>query len=373
MAINNRTTVVGVFRDRSMAEQAMEALANAGFDPGNIRFSGTGATGSFFDGIKSLFAGPTATESGIASDLNEMGLSDEEAQYYSGEHTNGHTILAVKAEGREQEANSIMQQFGGYNYNAMRNPQVAANYAQQPAGYTAPTAGYASHNSYAATDPNSTDPLRDENATDPLAEERARSIADEPTQVYPPRAQSSIDKAATNEEKAQDHLAQADMKQEQADSNQAEGHPVRAAVNQAQAHHEQAQADREQGHAANQYAQATHGQGAAYDARATQPVAAYQTETERVAQVSDTPANRDARDTRMEDLQAQFQTMQQQLQEAQNQLKTAKEREQELRTVRERETQYQSMQQQFQEMQKQLQATQAELRETQARISQYNS
>src|ERR1700731_2639812 len=124
MAINHRTTVVGVFRDRSMAEQAMQALANAGFDPENIRFSGTGATGGFLDGIRSLLSGPTANDSNMTNDLSEMGLSEEEARYYSGEHSNGNTILTVKAEGRDQEATSIMLQYGAYNYNTARNPQT---------------------------------------------------------------------------------------------------------------------------------------------------------------------------------------------------------------------------------------------------------
>jgi hypothetical protein len=175
MAINHRTTVVGVFRDRSMVEQAMQALANAGFDPENIRSSGTGATGGFLDGIRSLLAGPTANDSNITNDLSGMGLSEEEARYYSGEHSNGNTILTVKAEGRDQEATSIMLQHGAYNYNTARNPQAAASYPQQPGGYAASSTAYTPQNSYASTNANATDSMRDPNATDPLDDAQPRS------------------------------------------------------------------------------------------------------------------------------------------------------------------------------------------------------
>ena len=119
MSTNPRSTVVGVFRDRAMAEQAMGALTNAGFGRDQIRYSGSGSTdgtsGGFLADIKSLFTGQDTTRGNFANDLSDLGVSDEEARYYSDEYRNGRSIIAVKAPGREQEAINIMQRYGAYN------------------------------------------------------------------------------------------------------------------------------------------------------------------------------------------------------------------------------------------------------------------
>ena len=45
MTTNARSTTIGVFRDRTMAEQAMKALQDAGFGRDQIRYAGRGNTG----------------------------------------------------------------------------------------------------------------------------------------------------------------------------------------------------------------------------------------------------------------------------------------------------------------------------------------
>ena len=45
MTTNARSTTIGVFRDRSLAEQAMGALQDAGFGSDQIRYAGGGNTG----------------------------------------------------------------------------------------------------------------------------------------------------------------------------------------------------------------------------------------------------------------------------------------------------------------------------------------
>ncbi len=124
MSTNPRSTVVGVFRDRAMAEQAMGALTNAGFGRDQIRYSGSGSTGGtsggFLGEIKSLFTGQGTTSGNFANDLSDLGVSDEEARYYSDEYRNGRSIIAVKAPGREQEAINIMQRYGAYNNYSVR-------------------------------------------------------------------------------------------------------------------------------------------------------------------------------------------------------------------------------------------------------------
>src|SRR5258708_16789804 len=115
MSVTPSSTIVGVFRDRSAAEQAIDALYNAGFGHEQIQYSIPGTSGSFLKDLKSLFTGTSTSEGNLDNDLTNMGLSDAEAQYYSNEYNNGNLILAVRAPGREMEAMHVLRQYGAYN------------------------------------------------------------------------------------------------------------------------------------------------------------------------------------------------------------------------------------------------------------------
>lgn len=133
MSVNQSQTVVGIFRDRAMAQQAMEALYNAGLNQEQIHYSGSGSSGSIFEDLKNLFTGPGAGADSLANDLTNMGLSDEEARFYSDEYNKGNTIVAVKAPGRESEAMTILHQYGAYNYRAATGTTTDV---EQPVAYT---------------------------------------------------------------------------------------------------------------------------------------------------------------------------------------------------------------------------------------------
>ncbi len=114
MSVTPSSATVGVFNDRATAEQALDALYNAGFTHEQVRYSVPEASGGFFDDLKSLFTGQNASGS-VANDLTDLGLSDEEANYYADEHSKGNIILAVKAPGRSAEVQTILQQYGSLN------------------------------------------------------------------------------------------------------------------------------------------------------------------------------------------------------------------------------------------------------------------
>jgi hypothetical protein len=130
MSTNLRSTVVGVFRDREMAEQALNALKDAGFVENQLHYSGSSSGGGFF---KSLFTNQNATNDNFVNDLAYLGVPDEETRYYANEYRNGQSIIAVNAPGKLQEAMNIMQRFGAYNgYNPVATgTSQPANYAQQ--------------------------------------------------------------------------------------------------------------------------------------------------------------------------------------------------------------------------------------------------
>jgi hypothetical protein len=115
MSVMPYATVVGVFRDRSAADLAMQALLNAGFKREQIRYLTADTAGGFFDSLKSVFTGVSPAEESLVSNLTDMGLSSEEAQYFSDEYKQGSVILAIKTQGDDEMALNILSQYGAYN------------------------------------------------------------------------------------------------------------------------------------------------------------------------------------------------------------------------------------------------------------------
>ncbi len=114
MTTADRATVVGVFTDDAQAQQAIEALQQAGFSDDQITYSGHGASsGGFLAGLKSFFSGDEASTEGAYSDLVAMGMAEEDARAYAREYDAGRSIVAVTGD-RAQEASTLMSQYGGY-------------------------------------------------------------------------------------------------------------------------------------------------------------------------------------------------------------------------------------------------------------------
>ena len=158
-----RSTVVGVFRDRSRAEHAVRELHNAGFRNDQIGFAARGgeapegsaamgegteagegaAKGAVGGGIIGGILGALATglipgigpviAGGLLAGLlggaavgaaagglmgalvGSMGVPEEEARYYDQEFRSGRTIVTVKADGRYDEAQRILRQYDAYD------------------------------------------------------------------------------------------------------------------------------------------------------------------------------------------------------------------------------------------------------------------
>ncbi len=140
MAMTGRT-VIGVFDEAANADRAIDALETAGFSSGQIHHSGRGAaaTGGFLSGVKNFFAGDdTATTGGhVAEDLTSMGVSSEEANYYDNEYKSGRTVVSIDAGDRAEEAKTILDTNGAYNYSRQRGTAATTGYTS-----TAATTGY---------------------------------------------------------------------------------------------------------------------------------------------------------------------------------------------------------------------------------------
>jgi hypothetical protein len=80
--------IVGTFDDHTQAEQAINALLNAGFSNDQIRYSGHGAaTGGILATLKSLFTGEETTS--VYDDLIDLGVPENDANSYQKEFEGG--------------------------------------------------------------------------------------------------------------------------------------------------------------------------------------------------------------------------------------------------------------------------------------------
>lgn len=163
MQKQNRPVVVGVFADQARARQAVDELRRANFREEQLgvvgrraeeqAYSADRSTGSHVAegagigvaagaGVGALWAlgiiagvlpgiGPAvaggilgsllasaaggAVVAGAAGALIGLGIPEEEARYYEGELKAGRTLVAVKADGRADEAWSILSRNGAYD------------------------------------------------------------------------------------------------------------------------------------------------------------------------------------------------------------------------------------------------------------------
>ena len=123
-------TILGVFDEPAMADQAIDALQTAGFSSNQIHGAGQHSSGGFMAGIKNFFSGDDAVSGTQSSDMKGMEVSDEEASYYEQQSQAGHRVVAVQANGREQEAAEILRANGAYNY-GMQHGTIQATSATQ--------------------------------------------------------------------------------------------------------------------------------------------------------------------------------------------------------------------------------------------------
>ena len=97
MAMTEQQVAVGVFVDYAAAEQAIQELQRVGFSNGQIKYSVQKGTEGILDGLVG------------------MGIPYGEADFYNNEFFAGRTIVAVKANQRQQEAHNILRLSGAYD------------------------------------------------------------------------------------------------------------------------------------------------------------------------------------------------------------------------------------------------------------------
>ena len=118
MALTERSSVIGVFQDYKMAEQAIASLLGDGFTSDQIKYAGHAPVlaGSVLEQISNLFTGQDDTGEHMAQELTNMGIPEPEALYYSRELTLWRLLVMVSPDGREQDALNVLQSNGAYGY-----------------------------------------------------------------------------------------------------------------------------------------------------------------------------------------------------------------------------------------------------------------
>ncbi len=138
MTTTERPTVVGVFSDKGLAQHAVDDLKQAGFDSSQIHYANPdeNSKAGFWQELKGFFSGRRGgpSDEHVENELDDLGLPQNEVQYYEKEYNEGNQVLAVRAPGRQQEALNILRNDGAYNYDMQTAGTV---------GNTMPPAGYA--------------------------------------------------------------------------------------------------------------------------------------------------------------------------------------------------------------------------------------
>ncbi|MFL5588109.1 MAG: YsnF/AvaK domain-containing protein [Ktedonobacteraceae bacterium] len=116
MAMTESSLVVGIFRDRALANQAIDELGRAGFRDDQVRLAGqTAAGGGLLEHLASALSGHEATGGKLPDELASKGVPQDEADYYQHEADAGRAIVLVESYGHQQEARDILHRYGAYD------------------------------------------------------------------------------------------------------------------------------------------------------------------------------------------------------------------------------------------------------------------
>lgn len=119
MATTDSPTVVGVFRDRTLAEHAVKELRHAGFRDDEMWVWEQGVSqNGFLESLLHTRSGQATEPGGIAASLQNLGVASEEADYYQREVEAGRSVIAVRSYGHRQEASDILYRTGAYDSQA---------------------------------------------------------------------------------------------------------------------------------------------------------------------------------------------------------------------------------------------------------------
>jgi hypothetical protein len=116
----NESIVIATFSSSKKAENAIAELHDVGFTSDQIRYSQQFTSENFLESIKDMLIFPDErqdeTEADIQTMAQNMGLSQEEIQYYEGTFRSGNFVVVVRPDGKDQEVRTILKKHDGAGY-----------------------------------------------------------------------------------------------------------------------------------------------------------------------------------------------------------------------------------------------------------------
>ena len=116
----HESLAMATFDSTDDAEQAVEALHDAGFTTDQVRYSKQYEDANLLESIKALLIFPDERQDESESDINtmvqNMGISADEVQYYSDALAKGTPVVIVRPDNRDQEAEGILRDNKGSGY-----------------------------------------------------------------------------------------------------------------------------------------------------------------------------------------------------------------------------------------------------------------
>lgn len=106
MSTYQNPIVVGVFQNESDAKRAIDDLRDAGFAKDQLGFA--------------LREGGAVTTN-LLNDLTNLGVPQDRANYYNQQYAAGRAVVSVRADGREQDAANILNNYGAVGFNDAQN------------------------------------------------------------------------------------------------------------------------------------------------------------------------------------------------------------------------------------------------------------
>lgn len=116
----HESIAMATFDSTDDAEQAVEALHDAGFTTDQVRYSKQFEDANLLESIKALLVFPDERQDESESDVNtmvqNMGISADEVQYYSDALAKGTPVVIVRPDDRNDEAEGILRDNKGSGY-----------------------------------------------------------------------------------------------------------------------------------------------------------------------------------------------------------------------------------------------------------------
>ena len=166
MSTYQNPIVVGVFQNESDAKRAIDDLRNAGFAKEQLGFA--------------LREGGAVTAN-LLDDLTNLGVPQDRAGYYNQQYTAGRAVVSVRADGREQEAATILGNYGATGFNDTQNDY----YDTTMSGNAAPAGTY--NNTTTAGAYNTTNAGAYDNTTAAYDNTNAANVTDQDRRSIPIR------------------------------------------------------------------------------------------------------------------------------------------------------------------------------------------